>query len=170
MNINKYNNEIDCLEQDKQEIEKLIKESDRLVVINMLKNYMFNLNNSIDSYKSSIDKENKLKELENEVESFIVLDKYLWDDNKKNVKIYLYCEQLKEIKNINNKEDVTCNFYPSYFEIKIINWKNKNYKFNLKNIYKDYDFKNSKYKLTNEGILVTLVKFKEEPWMILNNK
>ena len=151
------------LELDKQELESLLQHSESHNVQCLLKDYINNLNNSI---KSQISAQEKVKDLANkEAIKFIPLTRYAWTDSKA-CKVYI-SENIEGLDS-HDPSKVKVTFMSKGFEIEIYDWKGKNYKFILHNLIKDYNEKESTYKISKTGITVSLKNLKDnDMWMAL---
>lgn len=151
------------LELDKQELESLLQHSESHNVQLLLKDYINNLNNSI---KSQINSEEKNKDLASkEPVKFIPLTRYSWNDAKA-CKVYI-TENLEGLDS-HDPSKVKVSFLSKGFEIEIYDWKGKNYKFILHNLIRDYNEKESTYKINKTGITISLKKLKDtDMWMSL---
>lgn len=171
-NENKSNFLIDSqlkqLQLDKQEVTDLILSSKSSHVRTLLNDYLNNLDLCIKSTEKNLGRLEEISKETQEEHKFITVSKYSWVDNKKTVKVYL----TDNFENIDQHslEKVQSTFEASAFEIRIFDWKGKNWRFSLKNLSKDYNYKDSNIKLTKSGINVTLKKDKEEMWFALLNK
>lgn len=161
-------NQINQLKLDKEEVNSLIQLSKTSQVQALLNDYLTNLDLVIkDTEKNKIDFEKQANSGEEE-KQYVTVSRFSWVNNKKTVKVYL-TDNFENIESF-DKEKVKVVFEPSTFEIKINDWKDKNWKFVTKNMYYDYDYKNSSIKLTKTGIIVTLKKLNDDEWHYLMHK
>ena len=68
------------------------------------------------------------------------------------------------------KEKITASFQSKSFEIKILDYKGKNYRLSINNLNKEIKASESTFKQTNNGIVLTLKKEKDDFWDNLEKK
>lgn len=141
---NLLHEQIKQLNLDREEVEFLIKESNSTHIKNMLNDYNLNLKQIL---KDTETKYNQHSINVDDKEDFISITKYSWLDSEKNVKIYvtdLFKESEKEKINLNQ---IKSSFNSSFFDIKIYKINGKNYRFNIKDLYTNYDKEKSSSKI-----------------------
>lgn len=68
------------------------------------------------------------------------------------------------------KEKILSNFKARSFEVKILDYKGKNYKIYIGNLNKDIKPEDSSFRQTNTGLVISLKKDKDEFWDNLEKK
>ena len=172
---------IEMYQKDIEELEKLINIAIRPNIKRQLIEYKNNLTNLMNEEKKKLEAEQKKKEEESKsttTESskekekdsgeidpaklsksllFTSISKYALDtSNEKFVKIYL-TDEFEGIKSFNSS-NIKSKFTKTSFDICIIGWKNKNYRFSCFNLNKGINPTDSYVKQTNSGLIVCLKK------------
>ena len=172
---------IEMYQKDIEELEKLINIAIRPNIKRQLIEYKNNLTNLMNEEKKKLEAEQKKKEEESKsttTESpkekekdsgeidpaklsksllFTSISKYALDtSNEKFVKIYL-TDEFEGIKSF-NPSNIKSKFTKTSFDICIIGWKNKNYRFSCFNLNKGINPTDSYVKQTNSGLIVYLKK------------
>ena len=171
---------IEMYQKDIEELEKLINIAIRPNVKRQLIEYKNNLSNLMNEEKKKVEAEQKKKEEESKSQKtesteekgksseidpaklstslvFTSISKYAFDtSNEKFIKLYL-TDQFEGIKSFNSS-NIKSKFTKTSFDICIIGWKNKNYRFSCFNLNKEIDPKDSYVKQTNSGLIVYLKK------------
>ena len=106
----------------------------------------------------------------NESLNFVTISKYSLDTSSdKFVKVYL-TEGLENLKNINPKNILT-NFTEKTFDVCVLDWNKKNFRFNCRNLNKNINPKGSYAKPTSSGLILYLEKAKSgDHWDSLEKK
>ena len=168
---------IEMYQKDIEELEKLIGISTRPNIKRQLIEYKNNLSNLMNEEKKKIDSENKKKEEEKKSEktestkenkateidasklnaSFTTVSKYAFDtSNNKFIKLYL-TDGFDGIKSFNSS-NIKSKFTKNSFDVCILGWKDRNYRFSCFNLSKEINPKDSYVKQTNSGLIVYLAK------------
>ena len=165
-------------EKDIEELEKLIGISIRPNIKRQLTEYKNNLTNLMKEEKKKIEAEIKKKEEESKKEktdttkenkvsseidqsklnaSFTTISKYAFDtSNNKFIKLYL-TDGFDGIKTFNSS-NIKSKFTKNTFDVCILGWKNRNYRFSCFNLSKEINPNDSYVKQTNSGLIVYLAK------------
>ena len=185
---------IEMYQKDIEELEKLINIAIRPNIKRQLIEYKNNLSNSMKDEKKKLETEQKKKEEElkttkdesktekekssSEIDPaklstsllFTTISKYALDtSNEKFVKLYL-TDGFEGIKTFNSS-NIKSKFTKTSFDICVIGWKNKNYRFSCFNLNKDINPKDSYVKQTNSGLIVYLKKENNsDTWESLEKK
>ena len=163
-------------EKDIEELEKLINIALRPNIKRQLSEYKNNLSNllkeeqkKIESDKKKAEQTQKDKPEENKDKSpseidqaklnaqFTTISKYAFDtSNNKFIKLYLTdgFEGIKEFASSNIKSKFT----KTSFDVCVLNWKGRNYRFSCFNLSKEINPTDSYVKQTNSGLIVYLAK------------
>ena len=168
---------IEMYQKDIEELEKLIGISTRPNIKRQLIEYKNNLSNLMNEEKKKIDAEHKKKEEEKKSEkiesttenkateidasklnaSFTTVSKYAFDtSNNKFIKLYL-TDGFDGIKSFNSS-NIKSKFTKNSFDVCILGWKDRNYRFSCFNLSKEINPKDSYVKQTNSGLIVYLAK------------
>jgi len=167
---------IEMYEKDIEELEKLINIALRPNIKRQLSEYKNNLSNllkeeqkKIESDKKKAEQTQKEKPEENKDKSpseidqaklnaqFTTISKYAFDtSNNKFIKLYLTdgFEGIKEFASSNIKSKFT----KTSFDVCVLNWKGRNYRFSCFNLSKEINPTDSYVKQTNSGLIVYLAK------------
>ena len=162
---------IEMYQKDIEELEKLIKIALRPNIQRQLEGYKNNLSNLMNEEKKKIEAEKKKKESEKTDEkassnkekdntsseidpaklssslSFTSISKYAFDtSNEKFIKLYL-TDNFEGIKTFNSS-NIKSKFTKNSFDVCIIGWKNKNYRFSCFNLSKEINPSDSYVKQT----------------------
>jgi len=184
---------IEMYEKDIEDLEKLINIAMRPNIKRQLIEYKNNLSNLMNEEKKKIEASQKKKEEESKTEKkeetkekeksseidptqlstsliFTSINKYAFDtSNEKFIKLYL-TDGFDGIKNFNSS-NVKSKFTKNSFDVFIIGWKNKNYRFSCFNLNKEIEPKESYVKQTNSGLIVYLKKLNNSDyWDSLEKK
>ena len=172
---------IEMYQKDIEELEKLIEIAIRPNIKRQLIEYKNNLSNLMKEEKKKIEAEQKKKEEESKSKKtdstsekektsgdidpaklstsllFTSISKYAFDaSNEKFIKLYL-TDDFEGIKSFNSS-NIKSKFTKTSFDICIIGWKNKNYRFSCFNLNKGINPTESYVKQTNSGLIVYLKK------------
>ena len=168
---------IEMYQKDIEELEKLIGIATRPNIKRQLIEYKNNLSNLMNEEKKKIDAEHKKKEEEKKSEktesttenkateidasklnaSFTTVSKYAFDtSNNKFIKLYL-TDGFDGIKSFNSS-NIKSKFTKNSFDVCILGWKDRNYRFSCFNLSKEINPKDSYVKQTNSGLIVYLAK------------
>ena len=172
---------IEMYQKDIEELEKLINISLRPNIKRQLEEYKNNLSNLMKEENKKIEEEKKKKESEKAEEKdssnkekenssseinpaklsssllFTSISKYAFDtSNEKFIKLYL-TDDFEGIKSFNSS-NIKSKFTKNSFDVCIIGWKNKNYRFSCFNLNKGIIPNDSYVKQTNSGLIVYLKK------------
>ena len=170
---------IDMYQKDIEELEKLINVALRPNIKRQLEGYKNNLSNLLKEEKKKIDLEKKKEEdskkekkEENKEKSsseidqaklnelnaqFTTISKYAFDtSNNKFIKLYL-TDGFDGIKTFNSS-NIKSKFTKTTFDVCILNWKGRNYRFSCFNLSKEINPTDSYVKQTNSGLIVYLAK------------
>ena len=168
---------IEMYQKDIEELEKLIGIATRPNIKRQLIEYKNNLSNLMNEEKKKIDAEHKKKEEEKKSEkiesttenkateidasklnaSFTTVSKYAFDtSNNKFIKLYL-TNGFDGIKSFNSS-NIKSKFTKNSFDVCILGWKDRNYRFSCFNLSKEINPKDSYVKQTNSGLIVYLAK------------
>ncbi len=183
---------IDMYQKDIEELEKLIKLSERPNIKRQLEEYKNNLSHLMLEEKKKLEVEKNKKENEtkksdsstgtekttSEIDpsklssslSFTTISKYAFDtSNEKYIKLYL-TDGFDGIKSFNSS-NIKSKFTKNSFDVCIIGWKEKNYRFSCFNLSKEIIPNDSYVKQTNSGLIVYLAKAnKSDLWDSLEKK
>jgi len=184
---------IEMYQKDIEELEKLINISIRPNIKRQLVEYKNNLSNLMNEEKKKLDAEQKKKEEDKSTKSdsttdkekessdidpsklssslsFTTISKYAFDtSNEKYIKLYL-TDGFDGIKSFNSS-NIKSKFTKNSFDVCIIGWKEKNYRFSCFNLSKEITPKDSYVKQTNSGLIVYLAKAnKSDFWDSLEKK
>ena len=172
---------IEMYQKDIEELEKLINISIRPNIKRQLIEYKNNLSNLMNEEKKKVEAEQKKKEVESKSQKsesttdkdkstteidpaklstsllFTSISKYAFDtSNEKFIKLYL-TDEFEGIKSFSSS-NIKSKFTKNSFDVCIIGWKNKNYRFSCFNLNKEIEPKDSYVKQTNSGLIVYLKK------------
>ena len=168
---------IEMYQKDIEELEKLIGIATRPNIKRQLIEYKNNLSNLMNEEKKKIDAEHKKKEEEKKSDktesttenkateidasklnaSFTTVGKYAFDtSNNKFIKLYL-TDGFDGIKSFNSS-NIKSKFTKNSFDVCILGWKDRNYRFSCFNLSKEINPKDSYVKQTNSGLIVYLAK------------
>ena len=184
---------IEMYQKDIEELEKLINIATRPNIKRQLIEYKNNLSNLMNEEKKKLDAEQKKKEEDKSIKSdsttdkekessdidpsklssslsFTTISKYAFDtSNEKYIKLYL-TDGFDGIKSFNSS-NIKSKFTKNSFDVCIIGWKEKNYRFSCFNLSKEITPKDSYVKQTNSGLIVYLAKAnKNDFWDSLKKK
>jgi len=94
-------------------------------------------------------------------EEFLTITNYSWDQEGKNVKIYLSLQDIGKVSKDNFKFEIT----DQSVDLKIIGYQNKNHRFSVKKLSGTIDISASKYtQKKNNTVIITLKKQNSEHW------
>ena len=170
---------IEMYQKDIEELEKLIGIAIRPNIKRQLIEYKNNLSNLMKEENKKLEEEKKKNKEEEKKENtdstkdktsseidpakiatsllFTSISKYAFDtSNEKFIKLYL-TEGFDGIKSFNSS-NIKSKFTKTSFDVCVIGWKNKNYRFSCFNLNKDINPDNSYVKQTNSGLIVYLAK------------
>ena len=168
---------VEMYQKDIEELEKLIDVALRPNVKRQLTEYKNNLSNLMNEEKKKIEADKKKKEEESKKEkkesttdkkeseidesklnaTFSTISKYAFDtSNNKYIKLYL-TDGFDGIKSFNSS-NIKSKFTKNTFDICILGWKGKNYRFSCFNLSKEINPNDSYVKQTNSGLIVYLAK------------
>ena len=168
---------IEMYQKDIEELEKLIEVALRPNIKRQLIEYKNNLSNLMNEEKKKIETEKKKKEEESKKEkkesttdkkeseidasklnaTFTTISKYAFDtSNNKYIKLYL-TDGFDGIKSFNSS-NIKSKFTKTTFDVCILGWKNRNYRFSCFNLSKEINPNDSYVKQTNSGLIVYLAK------------
>ena len=169
---------IEMYQKDIEELEKLIEVALRPNIKRQLTEYKNNLSNLMNEEKKKIEADKKKKEEESKKEkkestttdknesqidasklnaTFTTISKYAFDtSNNKFIKLYL-TDGFDGIKTFNSS-NIKSKFTKNTFDVCILGWKGKNYRFSCFNLSKEINPNDSYVKQTNSGLIVYLAK------------
>ena len=170
---------VEMYKKDIEELEKLINIAIRPNIKRQLIEYKNNIKNLMNEEKKKFESEKKKKEEESKNQKpedkkeektnnsqidesklnmqFTSISKYAFDtSNNKYIKLYL-TDGFDGIKSFSSS-NIRSKFTKNTFDIYIIGWKNKNYRFSCFNLSKDINPTDSYVKQTNSGLIVYLAK------------
>jgi len=168
---------IDMYQKDIEELEKLIEVALRPNIKRQLTEYKNNLSNLMNEEKKKIEADKKKKEEESKKEkketttdkkeseidasklnaTFTTVSKYAFDtSNNKFIKLYL-TDGFDGIKSFSSS-NINSKFSKNSFDVCILGWKGKNYRFSCFNLSKEINPSDSYVKQTNSGLIVYLAK------------
>ena len=169
---------IEMYEKDIEELEKLINTAVRPNIKRQLIEYKNNLSNLMNEEKKKLETEKKGKEEtksektestkekeKSEIDPtqlsqsllFTTINKYAFDtSNEKFIKLYL-TDGFDGIKTFNSS-NIKSSFTKNSFDVFVIGWKNKNYRFSCFNLNKEIIPNESYVKQTNSGLIIYLKK------------
>ncbi len=167
---------IEMYQKDIEELEKLINIALRPNIKRQLEEYKNNLSNLLKEEKKKIEADKKKaeesqkdKKEENKEKtnsdidqeklnaSFTTISKYAFDtSNNKFIKLYL-TDGFDGIKTF-SASNIKSKFTKTSFDVCILNWKGRNYRFSCFNLNKEIIPSDSYVKQTNSGLIVYLVK------------
>ena len=179
---------IEMYEKDIEELNKLIDVALRPNIKRQLTEYKNNLSNLMNEEKKKNEAEKKKKEEESKKEktekseqkteidpskinaTFTTISKYAFDtSNDKFIKLYL-TDGFDGIKSFNSS-NIKSKFTKNSFDVCILGWKNRNYRFSCFNLSKEIIPNDSYVKQTNSGLIVYLAKAnKSDFWDSLEKK
>ena len=180
---------IEMYEKDIEELNKLIDVALRPNIKRQLTEYKNNLTNLMNEEKKKIEKEKKKKEEESKKEkteanteqkteidpsklnaTFTTISKYAFDtSNDKYIKLYL-TDGFDGIKSFSSS-NIKSKFTKTSFDVCVLGWKNRNYRFSCFNLSKEIIPNDSYVKQTNSGLIVYLAKAnKSDFWDSLEKK
>ena len=179
---------LEMYKSDIEELDKLIGISQRPNIKRQLEEYKNNLSRLMEEEKKKLEstkeKDSKTEKTEEKKEnsednkidinkfnmSFNSISKYAFDTSSdKYVKLYL-TEGFEGIKDFNSS-NIKSKFTKKSFDICIIGWKNKNYRFSCFNLSKDINPEESYVKQTKNSLIVYLAKAnKSDFWDNLEKK
>ena len=168
---------IEMYQKDIEELEKLIEVALRPNIKRQLTEYKNNLSNLMNEEKKKIEADKKKKEEESKKEkketttdkkeseidasklnaTFTTVSKYAFDtSNNKFIKLYL-TDGFDGIKSFSSS-NIKSKFTKNSFDVCILGWKGKNYRFSCFNLSKEINPSDSYVKQTNSGLIVYLAK------------
>ena len=167
---------IEMYQKDIEELEKLINIALRPNIKRQLEEYKNNLSHLMNEEKKKIELEKKKseesqkdKKEENKDKSsseidqtklnaqFTTISKYAFDtSNNKFIKLYL-TDGFDGIKTFSSS-NIKSKFTKTSFDVCILNWKGRNYRFSCFNLSKEINPTDSYVKQTNSGLIVYLAK------------
>jgi len=168
---------IEMYQKDIEELEKLIEVALRPNIKRQLTEYKNNLSNLMNEEKKKIEADKKKKEEEEKKEkketttdkkeseidasklnaTFTTVSKYAFDtSNNKFIKLYL-TDGFDGIKSFSSS-NIKSKFSKNSFDVCILGWKGKNYRFSCFNLSKEINPSDSYVKQTNSGLIVYLAK------------
>ena len=180
---------IEMYEKDIEELNKLIEVALRPNIKRQLTEYKNNLTNLMNEEKKKNEAEKKKKEEESKKEktetnsekkteidpsklnaTFTTISKYAFDtSNDKYIKLYL-TDGFDGIKSFSSS-NIKSKFTKNSFDVCILGWKNRNYRFSCFNLSKEITPNDSYVKQTNSGLIVYLAKAnKSDFWDSLEKK
>ena len=180
---------IEMYEKDIEELNKLIEVALRPNIKRQLTEYKNNLTNLMHEEKKKNEAEKKKKEEESKKEktetnsekkteidpsklnaTFTTISKYAFDtSNDKYIKLYL-TDGFDGIKSFSSS-NIKSKFTKNSFDVCILGWKNRNYRFSCFNLSKEITPNDSYVKQTNSGLIVYLAKAnKSDFWDSLEKK
>ena len=154
---------IEMYQKDIEELEKLIGIATRPNIKRQLIEYKNNLSNLMNEEKKSEKTESTTENKATEIDasklnaSFTTVSKYAFDtSNNKFIKLYL-TDGFDGIKSFNSS-NIKSKFTKNSFDVCILGWKDRNYRFSCFNLSKEINPKDSYVKQTNSGLIVYLAK------------
>ena len=179
---------IEMYEKDIEELNKLIDVALRPNIKRQLNEYKNNLTNLMNEEKKKNEAEKKKKEEESKKEktekseqkteidpsklnaTFTTISKYAFDtSNEKYIKLYL-TDGFDGIKSFSSS-NIKSKFTKTSFDVCVLGWKNRNYRFSCFNLSKEIIPNDSYVKQTNSGLIVYLAKAnKSDFWDSLEKK
>jgi len=158
------------LQKDLDELVTLITQCKRQKVQSIIGNEIAKLKLQIDLEKrqapQALPKE-ETKEIKTTKEEaittsdgFITLTSYSFDQEGKNVKVYLFLQDIETIP----KENITLDVQSQSFDLKILNYKGKNHRFAIKRLCNTIEPAGCKFLQKNGKIIITLKKEKSDHW------
>ena len=183
---------IEMYQKDIEELEKLINIAIRPNIKRQLIEYKNNLSNLMNEEKKKLEAEKKKEETKSEKSDstndkekstsevdpsklstsllFTTISKYAFDtSNEKYIKLYL-TDGFEGIKTFNSS-NIKSKFTKTSFDVCVVGWKSKNYRFSCFNLNKDINPSDSYVKQTNSGLIVYLAKAnKSDFWDSLEKK
>ena len=168
---------IEMYQKDIEELEKLIEAALRPNIKRQLTEYKNNLSNLMNEEKKKIETDKKKKEEDSKKEkkesttdkkeseidasklnsTFTTISKYAFDtSNNKFIKLYL-TDGFDGIKSFNSS-NIKSKFTKNTFDVCILGWKGKNYRFSCFNLSKEINPNDSYIKQTNSGLIIYLAK------------
>ena len=170
---------IEMYQKDIEDLEKLINIAVRPNVKRQLIEYKNNLSNLMKEENKKIEAEKKKKEEDSKTQKsdstnekdkppasevdlstsllFTTISKYAFDtSNEKFIKLYL-TDGFDGIKTFNSS-NIKSKFTKTSFDVFVIGWKSKNYRFSCFNLNKEINPTASYVKQTNSGLIVYLAK------------
>ena len=144
------------LEEDKNNLTRLMEEEQKKFDLEKKQKEQTTTENKESGEKKENQEDNKIDINKLNI-SFNSINKYALDTSSdKYVKVYL-TDGFDGIKEFNS-QNIKSKFTNKSFDICIIGWKNKNFRFSCFNLSKDINPSDSYVKQTNSGLIVYLVK------------
>jgi calcyclin binding protein len=172
---------IENFQQDLAEINKYIQDSKRSNIKVQLEEIQTALTKQLSDEQKKLDKfksdQSTSQQPTVEVKAeptYITITKYAFENNKDNVKytfinFKVYLSDFQDFK-AHPKEKITANFQTKSFEIKIHDYKGKNFRLIVNNLHKEIKPAESTFRQINSGVVLVLKKEKDDFWDNLEKK
>ena len=167
------NSTLDTIEKDIKEIEGFIVQSQRPNITRILKEQHTLLISALKAEKAKIEETSKNIEKPsfNNVDNsknYVTISKYSFENSGKYAKVY-FTDNFANIKD-HPQDKVLAKFTDSSFELCVHDWNCRNFRFVCAALNKKINPSESNVKQTSSGLVVRLVKAKEEYWDGLEKK
>ncbi|CAK77766.1 unnamed protein product (macronuclear) [Paramecium tetraurelia] len=160
--------ELEELKLDLAEVQQVLSTLKRQTNIDHLNNRVKFLENSIKILTPQKVEQPEQQQQQKDQDTLIYqgITKYAWDQEGNKVKVFLNLEGIGQFP----KENITSFFAPNSVDVKIKGYKGLNHRFSIKKTFDELKNKECSIKVTNNSIVVNLVKKDPQNWDQLNYK
>ncbi|CAD8074762.1 unnamed protein product [Paramecium sonneborni] len=160
--------ELEELQQDLSEIQQVISTLKRKSNIDYLNNRIKYLENSIKILTpQKVEQPQQIQQQQKDQEILYQgITKYAWDQEGNKVKVFLNLEGIGQ----HPKENITSQFTSNSVDVKIKGFKGLNQRFSIKKTFDELKDKECSIKVTNNSIVLNLIKKDQKNWEQLNFK
>ncbi|CAD8070212.1 unnamed protein product [Paramecium sonneborni] len=161
--------ELEELQQDLLEIQQVLSTLKRKSNIDYLNNRIKYLENSIKiltPQKVEQPQQPQQQQKDQEILLYQGITKYAWDQEGNKVKVFLNLEGIGQLP----KENITTQFTSNSVDVKIKGFKGLNQRFSIKKTFDELKDKECSIKVTNNSIVLNLIKKDQKNWEQLNYK
>ncbi|CAD8058503.1 unnamed protein product [Paramecium primaurelia] len=156
--------ELEELQQDLAEIQQVLSTLKRKSNIDYLNTRIKYLENSIKILTPQ--KVEQPQQKDQETIQYQGITKYAWDQEGNKVKVFLNLEGIGQLP----KEDIISSFTSNSVDIKIKGYKGVNQRFSIRKTFDELKDKECSIKVTNNSVVINLIKKDQKHWDQLNFK
>ncbi|CAD8145634.1 unnamed protein product [Paramecium octaurelia] len=161
--------ELEELQHDLAEIQQFISTLKRKSNIDYLNNRIKYLENSIKILTpQKVEQPQQQQQQQKDQDTLIYqgITKYAWDQEGNKVKVFLNLEGIGQLP----KENISSQFTSTTVDVKVKGFKGLNHRFSIKKTFDELKDKECSIKVTNNSIVISLIKKDQKNWDQLNFK
>ncbi|CAD8158713.1 unnamed protein product [Paramecium pentaurelia] len=161
--------ELEELQHDLAEIQQVITTLKRKSNVDYLNNRIKYLENSIKiltPQKVEQPQQQQQQQKEQDNLQYQGITKYAWDQEGNKVKVFLNLEGIGQLP----KENINSQFTSNSVDVKVKGYKGLNHRFSIKKTFDELKDKDCSIKVTNNSIVINLIKKDQKNWDQLNFK